>query len=218
MSANCRRLERARANHLPSAVVKLVILGLAAGVALAGCSSTNDPAATDVTRTSTQTLTASASRSTPKSEPTGPIATGPIKAVEGECPYISVTDASTKEGNRIDKHYVLMARGKPVGCRFMFWTDAYAVLEINKRTYASADAAYNAMVRIGRRGGSSHGVKGLVPGVDAVLYQTRFYEPDGESDWACTFAKGKTVVTVNTAQNNVEFNAREIARTIAPKF
>jgi hypothetical protein len=196
-----------------------MIFGLAACAVVTGCASTtSDPGATDTTRTTTQTVTRTAPRSTPKAGPTGPIAVGPIKAVEGECPYLSVTDASTKEGNRIDKHYVLMAQGKPVGCRFMFWTNGYAVLEITKRTYASANAAYNAMVRIGQRGGNPHGVKGLVPGVDAMLYQTRFYEPDGATDWACTFAKGTTVVTVNTAQNNVEFNAREIARTIAPKF
>jgi hypothetical protein len=61
----------------------------------------------------------------------------------GDCPYLSVTSASTKEDSRIGKHYLLMPRGKPVGCRFLFWINAYAVLEITKRTYASADAAYN---------------------------------------------------------------------------
>jgi hypothetical protein len=122
------------------------------------------------------------------------------------------------EGNRIDKHYVLMAHGKPVGCRFMFWTDAYAVLEITRQTYRSADAAYNAMVRTGQRGGHYHGVHGLVPGIDAMLYQTTFYPPDGPTDWACTFAKGTVVVTVKTSQNNVEFNARNLAATIAPRF
>lgn len=196
-----------------------MIVGCVAAALLAGCAGTNhDPAQTDPTHTTTQTITRNAPRSTPASVPTGPIAVGPVKAVEGDCPYISVTDASTKEGNRIDKHYVLTAHGKTVGCRFMFWTDAYAVLEITKRTYANADAAYNAMVRIGQRGANYHGVKGLVPGVDAILYQTRFYAPDGATDWACTFAKGTSVVTVNTAQNNVEFNARDIAKTIAPRF
>ena len=199
-----------------------MIVGSATAALLAGCSgcaaANHDPAQTDPTRTTTQTITQKAPRSTPTSVPTGPIAVGPVKAIEGDCPYISVSDASTKEGNRIDKHYVLKARGKTVGCRFMFWTDAYAVLEITKRTYANADAAYNAMVRIGQRGANYHGVKGLVPGVDAILYQTRFYAPDGATDWACTFAKGTSVVTVNTAQNNVEFNARDIAKTIAPKF
>ena len=199
-----------------------MIVGGATAALLAGCigcaAVNHDPAQIDPTRTTTQTITQKAPRSTPTSVPTGPIAVGPVKVVEGDCPYISVTDASTKEGNRIDKHYVLKAHGKTVGCRFMFWTDAYAVLEITKRTYANADAAYNAMVRIGQRGASYHGVKRLVPGVDAILYQTRFYAPDAATDWACTFAKGTSVVTVNTAQNNVEFNARDIAKTIAPKF
>ena len=200
-----------------------MIIGLAAVVLLAGCTSArHDPARTTGTaapRPSTSTHKSTAKPTPkPKPTPTGPIPVGPVKAVGGDCPYISVTDAATKEGNRIDKHFVLMARGKVVGCRFLFWTDAYAVLEITKQTYASADAAYNAMVRIGKRGANFHGVQDLVPGVDGILYQTSFYEADGPTDWACTFATGRTVVTVKTAQNNVEFNARAIAEAIAPKF
>ncbi len=194
-----------------------MIVGFATAALLVGCGGRHEPVQIS-THTTTQTLTKTAPRSTPIAEPTGARPDGPITTVEGDCPYISVPDASTREGNRIDKHYVLTARGKVVGCRFMFWTDAYAVLEITKHTYASADAAYNAMIRIGQRGGNSHGVKGLVPGVDAMLYQTRFYAVDGATDWACTFAKGTTVVTVKTAQNNVEFNARDIAKAIAAKF
>ncbi len=201
-----------------------MIIGLAAVALLAGCTSRQpDPAQTTGTATShppmshASTSTAKATAK-PTPTPTGPIPVGPVKAVEGDCPYINVTDAATKEGNRIDKHFVLMARGKVVGCRFLFWTDAYAVLEITKQTYASADAAYNAMVRIGKRGANFHGVQDLVPGVDGILYQTTFYEVDGPTDWACTFATGRTVVTVKTAQNNVEFNARAIAKAIAPKF
>jgi len=201
-----------------------MIIGLAAVALLAGCTSAQrDPAQTTGTarpNPSTPHPSTSTAKATPKPKPTptGPIPVGPVKAVEGDCPYISVTDAATKEGNRIDKHFVLMARGKVVGCRFLFWTDAYAVLEITKQTYASADAAYNAMVRIGKRGANFHGVQDLVPGVDGILYQTTFYEVDGPTDWACTFATGRTVVTVKTAQNNVEFNARAIAKAIAPKF
>jgi hypothetical protein len=204
-----------------------MIIGLAAVALLAGCTSArHDPARTTGTATpspstphaSTRSMPPSTHKSTPKPVPTGPIRVGPVKAVEGDCPYISVTDAATKEGNRIDKHFVLMARGKVVGCRFLFWTDAYAVLEITKQTYVSADAAYNAMVRIGKRGANFHGVQDLVPGVDGILYQTTFYDVDGPTDWACTFATGRTVVTVKTAQNNVEFNARAIAKAIAPKF
>lgn len=202
-----------------------MIIGLAAVAVLAGCTSAQqDPVPATATTTphpstphpSPTSAPASTHKSTPKPVPTGPIAVGPVKAVEGDCPYISVADAATKEGNRIDKHFVLMARGKVVGCRFLFWTDTYAVLEITKQTYASADAAYNAMVRTGKRGANFHGVQDLVPGVDAI--QTTFYEVDGPTDWACTFATGRTVVTVKTAQNNVEFNARAIAKAIAPKF
>jgi hypothetical protein len=54
--------------------------------------------------------------------------------------------------------------------------------------------------------------------VDGVLYQTAFNPPDERLDWACSFATGDTVVTVKTDQKNVSFNARNIAKTIAPKF
>jgi hypothetical protein len=199
-----------------------MIIGLVAVALLAGCTSApRDPGPTTGSATpgtATSSAPVSTHRPAPKPTPTGPIEVGPVTAVEGDCPYISVADASTKEGNRIDKHFVLRAGGKVVGCRFLFWTDAYAVLEITKQTYATADAAYNAMVRTGKGGANYHGVQDLVPGVDAILYQTRFYEADGATDWACTFAKGRTMVTVKTAQNNVEFNARDIAAAIAEKF
>ena len=116
---------------------------------------------------------------------------------------------------------MLSVRERPVGCRFYFdpnWGYPRMTMEITSRTYATPTAAYDAMVRIGQRGANGQGLHGLVPGVDGVLYQTRFYPPDGDDDWACTFAKGNKMVTVKTDQTNVSLNARQVATLIAGKF
>ena len=120
------------------------VTGFAVAGMLAGCASSGPDTSPTVV---VPTVTKTPPRLPLHPVPTGPRDAGPVTAVEGDCPYLSVSDASTKEGNRIDKHYVLVARGKPVGCRFMFWTNAYAALEITSQTYADADSAYNAMVR-----------------------------------------------------------------------
>lgn len=147
-----------------------------------------------------------------------PSARVPAGFTEATCPYIDTTTARDLEGNRIYRTAVSTAPG-PVTCRFYFWCcDYHATLEIQPVTYPSADAAYNAMVLTGRAGRSVTGIPGLVPGVDAVLYQTPFYGPDKGRDWACAFAKGTTVVVVRTDQTDVSFNARRIATAIAPKF
>jgi hypothetical protein len=92
------------------------------------------------------------------------------------------------------------------------------VLEITSTRFRSAIFAYNAMVRLGQSGTNQIPVHDLLPGVDGVLYQTAFNPPDEGLDWACSFATAGTVVTVETDQKNVSFNARNIAKTIAPKF
>ena len=45
-----------------------------------------------------------------------------------------------------------------------------------------------------------------------------FFGPDKGTDYACTFAKGNVIVTVHTQQNDVSFNAKSLAATLAPKF
>ena len=51
-----------------------------------------------------------------------------------------------------------------------------------------------------------------------MLYRTRFYKPDGDRDWACIFAKGKTVVTVHTDAAMSSVDARNVAVAIVGKF
>ena len=63
------------------------------------------------------------------------------------------------------------------------------------------------------------GRKNIVPGVDGVLYRTKFFGPDGGRDWACVFAAGRTMVIVHTQRNDPAaltalLVARAVARTI----
>ena len=155
---------------------------------------------------------------TPSALPTGAIDVGPVSAVPGVCPYLDAPTAQDDEGNRIGATVVLRVDGRTVGCRFDYYYDGHPVLEITSARFRSTILAYNAMVRLGRSGTNQIPVQDLIPGVDGVLYQTAFNPPDGRLDWACSFATADTVVTVKTDQKNVSFNARNIAKTIAPKF
>jgi hypothetical protein len=156
----------------------------------------------------------------PSPTPTGPIVVGSVtEKVTSRCPYVDTDAAADAEGNRIGTVSVLTVRGKPMGCRFRFaYADNHYTLEITSARYADPTAAYNAMVQRGRAGGQVTGVPGLAPGVDAVLYRTPFYPPDGGRDWACTFAKGSTMVTVKTDQNDTSRDAENVARLIVSRF
>ncbi len=192
-------------------------VGVAAAVAaatLAACGG-RAPAVVDPTAVRTTITTRTP---TPTPLPTGAIDVGPVSAVAGDCPYLDVPTAQDEEGNRIGGTVVLRAGGRTVGCRFSYYYDGHPVLEITSARFRSATLAYNAMVRLGQSGTHQIPVHDLIPAVDGVLYQTAFNPPDERLDWACSFATGDTVVTVKTDQKNVSFNARNIAKTIAPKF
>jgi hypothetical protein len=195
---------------------------------VAGCTSAS-PGVRDTTVV--QTVTSTVHAPTPRSAPP-PFTPTPATTVvglppgaapargerEATCPYISTQDAAETEGNRIYRTTIITS-AHPVGCRFYFWCcDFHATMDIVPRAFASPLEAYNAMVRTGEAGAKAIGVRALVPGVSAVLYQTKFYGPDGATDWACTFAKGRTMVTVHTNQNDVSFNAKQLAALIAPRF
>jgi hypothetical protein len=144
--------------------------------------------------------------------------------LERACPYLpsSQTDGpdsmAALEGDRIYRTTVLTG-AKPVGCRFYFWTPPYeATAEITARTFPTSLAAHDAMVLTGRAGTQVQGKPNIRPGVDAVLYRTRFFGPDGARDWACVFAKDKLMVTVRTQRTDTSLNALLIAQAIAPKF
>jgi hypothetical protein len=194
---------------------------------LAGCTSAS-PVVRDTTVVHTVTSTVHA----PPPKTAAPFTPAPATTVvglppgvapprgerEATCPYISTSNAAATEGNRIYRTTII-TKTHPVGCRFYFWCcDFHATMDIVPQTFATPLEAYNAMVRTGEAGSNVMGVKALVPGVSAVLYQTKFYGPDGATDWACTFAKGKTVVTVHTNQNDVSFNAKQLAALVAPRF
>ena len=199
---------------------------------LAACTSSGSPDDGDsTTSTRTQTTTVHRSPST-VTKPPGSFKPAPATTVtglapgnpppkgekEGTCPYIATQDAADTEGNRIYRTTTITTT-HPVGCRFYFWCcDYHAVLDILPQTFDTPTDAYNAMVRTGEAGTNVMGIDSLIKGVSAVLYKTKFYGPDGATDWACTFAKGKVMVTVHTNQNDVSFNAKQLAQLIAPKF
>ena len=74
------------------------------------------------------------------------------------------------------------------------------------------------MIATGSAGTDVAGQRDLVPGVDAVLYRTRFFAPDGPRDWACAFAAGTVLVVVHTDRNDTSFSALQLAKAFAPKF
>jgi hypothetical protein len=122
------------------------------------------------------------------------------------------------EGDRVYRTTVLTTMN-PVGCRFYFWAGPFeAIAEIATRRFATATAAHDAMILTARVDPNAIGYPNLLPGIDAVSFRTKFFGPDGSSDWACVFAKGKLMVTVRTQRKDTSLNARLIARAIAPKI
>lgn len=200
----------------------------AVAVALTGCTHSTATPNTTTTKVVTQTHTSTAPVTAVPAGYVAPLRPGehPAKGeVEKSCPYIKSTQdedpvhsVAVIEGNRVYRTTVITST-KPVGCRFYFWAAPYeAVADIITKTYGSATLAHNAMVATAKAGSRAEGVKNLVPGIDAVLFQTKFFSEDGGKDWACAFAKGSVLVIVHTNQTDVSFNARELAAYIAPKI
>ncbi len=122
------------------------------------------------------------------------------------------------EGNHVYRTTVLPAH-TPAGCRFYFWAPPYeATADILPTTFATATAARQAMILTGDAGTQVQGKPNLLPGVDAVLYRTKFFGPDGARDWACVFAKGSVMVIVHTHRADSSASALFIAQAIASKF
>jgi hypothetical protein len=145
--------------------------------------------------------------------------------VERRCPYIASspdqnpnTNVADIDGSHVYRTTVL-TRFIPVGCRFYFYASPYeAITDIEPRRFTTAQAAYNAMVLTGRAGAQPIGKRDIVPGVDGVLYRTKFFGADGARDWACVFAAGRTMVIVHTQRSDTSLNALLIARAIARRF
>jgi hypothetical protein len=202
-------------------------------LSLAACTSASRTRTITTTRESTVHSTVTETTQAPpmfKPKPAAtvaPLVPGqPPAAGETEkaCPYILSTQdqgpdsLADLEGDRVYRTTVL-TRMSPVGCRFYFYAPPFeAIAEIAARTFTSSLAAHDAMVLTGQAGTQVAGKPNIVPGVDAVLYRTKFFGPDGARDWACVFAKGKVMVTVRTQRTDTSLNALLIARTIAPKI
>jgi len=216
-------------------VIAGLVAGLVAitlgGTACSGPRTSSAPSTINVTETQTITAspTAPSSASSAASFTPAPATSVPALGAanaplpkgekEADCPYISNQAVADTEGDHVYRTAVLTTL-TPHGCRFYFYAGPFeAIADILPMTFSSATEAYNAMVATGKAGKSTLGVKGLIPGVDAVLYKTTFFGPDGPfGDWACAFAKGKVMVVVHTQQTNVSYNARSLAEQLAPKF
>lgn len=204
----------------------------ALSVLLAGCTR----GSTVVTTTTDRTVTATVSRTATPAQtfrprpattvaPLPPGTNPPAGEVEKPCPYIASTpeqdpdvNVADIEGDHVYRTTVL-TRLTPVGCRFYFYAGPFeAIADIVPRTFATGTEAYNAMVLTGKAGGQVMGQKDIVPGVDGVLFRTKFFGPDGDRDWACAFAKGRVMVVVHTQRTDTSQNALYLAQAIAKKF
>jgi hypothetical protein len=147
--------------------------------------------------------------------------------VEKLCPYIRTgknMDPTDKpnvadiEGSRIYRTTVITTT-TPHGCRFWYYGGNYATADIVPKTFASDIDAHNAMVLTARAQGTDLDSRtNIAPGVDAVLFRTKFYDQDKGQDWACAFAKGKVMVVVRTARVDTSRNALYLAQAIVDKF
>jgi hypothetical protein len=206
-----------------------LLVTVLAVLTLAACTSSK-PKVVDVTNTTT--VTGTRAPSVPAFTPAPAKTVAPLppgaKPVAGEvdkaCPYIPSSQNEGEgsmadlEGDRVYRTTVL-TNLKPVGCRFYFWCCEYqAISEIAPRTFSSPDAARAAMIATAKVDPNAQGFPGLVRGVDAISYRTKFLGDDGSSDWACVFVKGKVMVVVRTQRKDTSLNARLIAQAIAPKF
>lgn len=203
----------------------------AAAVLLAACTgaSGGEPTPSDTTITSvvTQTRTVAPTYVPPPARTVPPLA-GDLKPPQGEkvgaCPYIASTPADNPQTNiaDLDGSHVyrttVVTTLHPIGCRFYFWGPFYAIVDIVPRTFATAAEAHNAMVLTAEKTGSQAQARTILPGLDGVVFRTKFYGPDGDQDWACAFAKGKVMVVVHTDRKDLAFNAVGIAKAIAGKF
>ncbi len=196
---------------------------------LTGCTNSSGSgggATVTTTRTTTHAATSAISVAPPSTvAPLPPGAKPRAGEVEKPCPYIASTPDENPDVNLADiegdhvYRTTVLTKHKPVGCRFYFYAGPFeAIADIVPRTFASATQAHNAMVLTARTGTDLMGQPEIVPGVDAVLYRTKFFGPDGNQDWACAFAKGRVMVVVRTQRKDTSRNALYIAQAIAKKF
>jgi hypothetical protein len=197
---------------------------------LAACTSkAAPPPDRTLSRTVTQTTTLAPTFVPPAPKTVAPLPPNakPAKGeVERRCPYIASTpdenpdvNVADIEGDHVYRTTVL-TNYRPVGCRFYFYAGPFeAIADFQPRTFATALDAHNAMVLTSTKTGvDADGRPNIAPGVDAVIFRTRFFGPDGQQDWACAFAKGKVMVIVHTQRSDQSVSAASLAQAIAAKF
>lgn len=145
--------------------------------------------------------------------------------LEKRCPYIASTPEQNSRTNVADivgSHVyrtTVLNSVQPVGCRFYFYAPPYeAIVDIVPQTLSSPTAANNAMVLTARAGSQAQGHPNLLPGIDAVVFRTKFFGPDTGRDWASAFSKGSTMVVIHTQRTDTSYPALLLAKAIAPKF
>jgi hypothetical protein len=217
-----RRTARARASAAAAGLLALSACtsGSGSGPSSAGSATVSvlpggegdtTPTSTHVSASRPKKTKTSAARTTAhKTAPSKPVK---VREITKACPYISNNDEQIAEGKKVGHSTVLTT--SPVGCRFyLAYPDYHAVAEITVKKYPTELAAFNTVARTG--GSTAESTPGVGDG--AVLYRTHFYKPDGNRDWACIFAKGKTVVTVRTDAAMSSVDARNVAVAIVGKF
>jgi hypothetical protein len=215
-----------------SGLRKVAVCGalLLAASAMASCTfgTKGSPPVTTDTRTVTHTRTPAATFVPAPAQSVAPLPPHAAPAageIEKPCPYIASTPAQDAnvnvadiEGDHVYRTTVLTGT-QPVGCRFYFYAGPFeAIADIVPRTFPDARSAHNAMVLTAEAGTQAQGQPNFVPGVDAVLFRTTFFGPDGDQDWACAFAKGTVLVVVHTQRNDTSHNALLLAQAIVGKF
>ncbi len=148
--------------------------------------------------------------------PASPDQTARTGEKAADCPYVATRKAWDLEGNRMGLTTTFGA--SPVGCRFYFlYADHHVVLEIAPTRFTSNVLAHNAMVLTAEKG-TEAAIPRSAGGLDAVVFRTKFYGPDGASDWACAFTKGTTMVVIRTDQTNTSEDAVNVAKAIVSHF
>ena len=212
-------------------LVPVILAATLVGACTSGGADAPDPSTSTITTTITRPRPTPPTPSVftpPPAQSVAPLSPSNHPAageVEKACPYVASTpdenpdvNVADMEGDHVYRTTVLTTL-QPVGCRFYFYAPPFeAIADIQPRTFATAQDAYNAMVKTGQAGKNYSGRPKIIPGVDAIVYQTKFFGDDGDQDWACVFAKGKVMVVVHTQQTNISYNAVQIATAIAPKF
>jgi hypothetical protein len=159
---------------------------------------------------------------------TGPLPSGSVSRADGPCPLVGLDDVAGDSGMRLKRMVVLSAAGRTVGCDF-YSDPAWAASEhlpgpdqpavsIRITRYAATTPAYNAMMRMAERSGSSAHSQNLGAASKGVVYRTTFDPADGNQDWAYAFVAGADVVIILTAQTDSELTATEIGQTVAPRL